>query len=256
MGALRDEATGGGEGGGGEPAPAPATLGGGGDVSPAGGEQTTETETTQTTPAEVNFANYLDEGADVASYRKAMGIPETVADYKLSFSEGFEVDAGTAQYLQETGHKLGISPKALEQLAEGYTKRQADMAQTEAVKRSQEHATVLKSEWGGDYDSRFEGAARAAKALCSMGGIDSSFLSDPAIGGHPSVIKLMDQVNGMMREAKAAGIATAADVSGGLAECRRIETDSNHPLHKAYMDPNHPDHKHADSVYNKHMLNP
>lgn len=243
-----NEASGGEPAAGGNGGGAPAgtvTLGDAGGGAPAGD------------PAEptgdVNFANYLDEGGDVAAYRKAMGLPDTATDYKLAFAEGFEVDAGTAQYLREQGHALGISPKAMAKLAESYIQRQEQMAEVDAAKYRQERLAVLKSEWGGDYESKFEGASRAANSLCSAAGIDPSFLADPASGGHPSVIKLMDHVSGLMREAKAAGIATSADMSGGLAECKRMESDPKHPLHEAYMNASHPDHARADAIYNKHM---
>lgn len=240
--------------GGGESAGA-TTLGdtGGGEPAPAGDAETAGEPADTTPTGDVNFANYLDEGGDVAAYRKAMGLPDAAADYNLAWSDGVEVDAGTAQFLQEQGHALGISPKAMSKLAEGYMQRQEQMAQVDASRRNQEHIAALRGEWGGDFESKWDGAARAAKSLCSAAGIDPAFLSDPAVGGHPSVIKLMDQVAGMMREGKAAGIAQATDMSGGLAECKRIESDPTHPLHKAYMDVNHPDHKRADDIYNKHM---
>lgn len=250
-----NEATGGepaaGGNGGGEPT-GTVTLGDTGGGAPAAGDPAPAGDPAEPT-GDANFANYLDEGGDVAAYRKAMGLPDTATDYKLAFAEGFDVDAGTAQYLQEQGHALGISPKAMAKLAEGYIKRQGQMAEVDATKRNQERIATLQTEWGGDFDSKFDGAKRTANALCSSAGIDPSFLADPAIGGHPSVIKLMDHVSGLMREAKAAGIAISADMSGGLAECKRMESDPKHPLHEAYMNASHPDHARADAIYNKHM---
>lgn len=258
MNAAGGEPAAAGGNGGGEPA-GTVTLGDTGGGEPAAGDQEPAGEPAGDKgegggdPQLSGISGYLESPEAMAAYRKAMGLPESATDYKLAFAEGFEVDAGTAQYLQEQGHALGISPKAMAKLAEDYIQRQGQMAEVDATKRNQERIATLQTEWGGDFDSKFDGAKRTASALCSSAGIDPSFLADPAIGGHPSVIKLMDHVSGLMREAKAAGIATSADMSGGLAECKRMESDPKHPLHEAYMNASHPDHARADAIYNKHM---
>lgn len=249
---VRDEAPAdGGDGGSGNPSPSSVTLG---DTTAAPASSSQQEDQTASATTEVDFSHYLDEGADQSAYRKAMGIPEQLADYTLTFSDGFQLPTPTASWLQQAGHELGIAPGAAARLAEGYAAHYQDLAAAEQAERSQQMIQALQREWGVDYQARFEGAAKTAKSLCASAGIDDSFLSDPAIGGHPGVIKLMDTISQMRREAKAAGLNMSIDMQGGAGECRRIESDPSHPLHEAYINPDHPNHKHANDVYDRHML--
>lgn len=64
--------------------------------------------------------------------------------------------------------------------------------------------------------------------------------------------KMMSVISDLMSEGRAKGTG-AQEFRSSADEARRIESDPAHPLHEAYMDYNHPNHKYANEMYDRYM---
>lgn len=114
---------------------------------------------------------------DVATYRKAMGIPETPDAYKFPTAEGEvltdAIKAERAEWSKEF-HTAGISQAQADQILTKYAARAAAERQAivDADKRnaaSQDEA--LKTAWAGDYDKNKILANRAFADLAQRSGV-------------------------------------------------------------------------------------
>lgn len=110
---------------------------------------------------------------DIASFRKAIGVPQTADEYEL---EGIEINDDTPDYVKDnlakwksTFHENNITPKAVGELqkvmveiAEAEKARQVEADKTFAS----ESEAALKAEWPGDeYQKNMTIANRAAEKL-------------------------------------------------------------------------------------------
>ena len=92
----------------------------------------------------------------IKEHRKAVGLPETVDDYKYEFSEGLvlgEDDTFITEGLKETALELGVSPKQMSAITEKTLKlREAQMVERTNRDNMLQESTqkALNERWGSD----------------------------------------------------------------------------------------------------------
>ena len=94
--------------------------------------------------------------------------------------------------------------------------------------------------------------------LAKMTGVSGeevrAVVDDPVIGTNPVMIRLLAQMGAMMQDEPAKGLnRPGGAAAGGKAEAERMMHDPSHPLHEAFMNPNHANHRYADEQYNRLM---
>ena len=94
--------------------------------------------------------------------------------------------------------------------------------------------------------------------LAKMTGVSGeevrAVVDDPVIGTNPVMIRLLAQMGAMMQDEPAKGLnMPGGAAAGGKAEAERMMNDPSHPLHEAFMNPNHANHRYADEQYNRLM---
>lgn len=114
---------------------------------------------------------------DVATYRKALGVPDTPDGYKFPTAEGEvitdDIKAVRAEWAKEF-HAANLSQAQVDQVLTKYAAR-AEAERTAIVEADKRHATsqddALKKEWGADYDRNKTFANRAFKDLAERAGV-------------------------------------------------------------------------------------
>ena len=110
------------------------------------------------------------DAADVARFRKEIGVPESVEGYDLGdFTppEGLPWDDGFQTAMLGKLHAIGIPGSQIKQLFSDYAEVQNDQYQAMVAAAGQGHEqgqTKLKAELGRDYDASTSLAKRAFKA--------------------------------------------------------------------------------------------
>lgn len=100
-----------------------------------------------------------------AFYNK-LGRPETADAYKLEGDAVNQADPEMMKWIKETGHKIGLTQKQMEQqfaaLSE-YGKNMEDQANQNLTMKNQMEMDELKQSWGFSYDNKTNVAREAAK---------------------------------------------------------------------------------------------
>lgn len=198
--------------------------------------------------------------------RHFLGVPEKKEDYKLTppeLEKGHEScwDTELASHIAETAHEYAIPPKAMQALAEVFTKEQEqylDRQREEIEKRNQDFQEKtlgeLKNLWGPHCQLKIERAAHTLGRLCQECGLDSAeFGNNPALGSNPHLIRLLDHVTFILEEPELKGHRNTDSVPAA-EDIKRMEKDPSHPLHEAYMNYRHPNHEYANRLYDQVMF--
>ena len=116
----------------------------------------------------------------------------------------------------------------------------------------------LEGLWGDGYGAHVRSAVSALEMLAKMTGVSGeevrAVVDDPVIGTNPVMIRLLAQMGAMMQDEPAKGLnMPGGAAAGGKAEAERMMNDPSHPLHEAFMNPNHANHRYADEQYNRLM---
>lgn len=171
-----------------------------------------------------------------------LGRPEKPEDYKIDSSaipdeyrdESFE--AG----FRQAAHKLGLSAKQAEQLADWYN--QTAIARVNEVRQAyREQLNGLLEEWGG---AAKRNIAIAKRAVEHLGGEElRKFFNDSGLGDSPVLVKVFARVGQMLLEG--GFIDEGQDVSSdeALKQAHAIIYDEKNPDHKAYVDSSDPRHR-------------
>jgi hypothetical protein len=112
------------------------------------------------------------EGDEVsqAAFRKAIGVPDKPADYKIEVPET-SGDPKLATEFADVAHKAGLTPAQATALNKWWNEKSAAAIaaaapNAEEFKRNAEVAVgQLKSEWGAEYSTKFNAAVRSLQAL-------------------------------------------------------------------------------------------
>lgn len=134
--------------------------------------------------------------AEVAEYRKALGIPEKADDYEFPAGEGVAHDEKMIGWARGVFHQAGLSKEqgmAISQAWDGFVQGMANERAEAAQAGFKEAESKLKTEWGSAYDTNLEITRRAyAKLGEKVPGL-GAFLSetvvgDKTVGNHPVMI--------------------------------------------------------------------
>jgi hypothetical protein len=171
---------------------------------------------------------------EVAAYRKAVGVPDTVEAYDFKpeeMPEGMTWNPDNAKAFAAVAHKHNIPPAAMKELAGIQAKMREMEASTLAnmvhAKR-EEGKAALQKEWGTDFDKNIGRAQVAAK----LAGIDSN---SPGFGD-PNVVKAFVRLTNMLSEDKLVAANNSSGSGAGGARARDIQTNPSNPLYAKYQE--------------------
>ena len=208
----------------------------------------------------------LGDEAAMTAWREALGMNKEFAgdEFLPAAPEGLPEwvwDAEAVEVLGRKAWELGVPKEAFEGIVHEFATRSAE-AHRAADAAEAERVAAVKAEleglWGEGYDGHMQGAVKAINALCKMAGMGEEdaeeIRNDPAVGTNLRVLRLLAQMGAMLGDEGAKGLRASASGSGsGAAEAARIMNDPSHPLHEAFMSLDHPNHRFANSEYDRLM---
>lgn len=171
---------------------------------------------------------------EVAAYRKAMGVPDTIEAYDFKpdgLPDSIPWSPELAKPYAEVAHKHNIPPAAMKELA------QLQVAQQEATQKMvfEEHQakmekgiSEMRQEYGADYDK----VISRVKAVAAMGGLDATkhqAFADPDVVR--AFIKIGEKFSDDQFEK---GGHSLTKSSAEIA--KEIQTDKDSPLYKKYRE--------------------
>lgn len=167
---------------------------------------------------------------EVASFRKALGVPEKSDGYTITLPaapEGKQADDSLLKTFMPIFHKAGLTNAQAQQIAQGYTEAMAGKVITDPVEVGtlrQENLTELEKAWGPAFKQEM---AWGDKAVDLWGDEELKALwQDPTIGSNPSLRKFMSRIGKLSAEAHYVDSATVsgrepADIEKRIAEIRQ-----------------------------------
>lgn len=170
---------------------------------------------------------------EIAVFRKALGVPEKVEDYKLipdKLPDGFVPNKELAAGAAAIAHRHNIPAKAMEELGAFYTASEEARSQVSAemaMAELEQGKAKLKESWGANFEKNIERAARAARTV----GLDpeSPGLRDP------EVIKALNRFAEMMAEDKLVSGDFSPSMQNGQYRAKDIMTNPKNPLYEKYQ---------------------
>lgn len=169
---------------------------------------------------------------EVAAYRKALGVPESLEEYDFTpatVPDGFNWDKDAMQPFAEVAHKHNVPPGAMKELAglfAQYESSKLDVVQGMFDQQRQEAVATLQKEWGGDFQKNLSVAKQAAK----IAGVDANSYGF----ADPEVVRGYVRMAQMMSEDKIGrGLATP-EMMGGKARANDIMRNPENPWHARY----------------------
>lgn len=211
-----------------------------------------------------------DEGA-MCAWREALGMNREFAgeEFLPAVPEGLPDgvwDADAVEVLGRKAWELGVPKDAFAGIVYEFASRTAEAQRVAAEAEVQRLADVtadLKGVWGDAYVTRMKGAVQAVEVLGRLSGIGADevdlLVNDPVVGSHPVLIRMLAQMGEMLGDEGAKGLgasgggAAGGGAAGGREEAERIMSDASHPLHEAFMNTSHQNHRFADDQYNRLM---
>lgn len=171
---------------------------------------------------------------EVAAFRRAMGVPDSLEEYKFapdSLPEGMTWSDDMAKPYAEIAHKHGIPPSAMKELVAQHAK--SEMFKMEAIqatfeKQRTEAVQTLQKEWGNDFGKNIGLAKQAAK----LAGVDANShgFSDP------EVVRGFVRMAQMMSEDKVGRSMGGTEFMTGAARAKDIMSNPENSWHKRYME--------------------
>jgi hypothetical protein len=170
---------------------------------------------------------------EVAAYRKALGVPESLEEYDFTpatVPDGFNWDKDAMKPFAEVAHKHNVPPGAMKELAglfAQYESSKLDVVQGMFDQQRQEAVATLQKEWGGDFQKNLSVAKQAAK----IAGVDANSYGF----ADPEVVRGFVRMAQMMSEDKIGrGLATP-EMMGGKARATDIMRNPENPWHARYQ---------------------
>jgi len=171
---------------------------------------------------------------EVAAFRTALGVPESVEEYKFAPSampEGMTWSDEMSKPFAAIAHKHGIPPGAMTALADQFAQYESAklgvMQEGFDAQRKSAIAT-LQQEWGAKFDTNIATAKQAAK----LAGVDSnsSGFSDP------EVVRGFVRLAAMMSEDKIGRVSGGSELLSGSARAKDIMTNADNAWYKRYQE--------------------
>lgn len=198
----------------------------------------------------------MDQKDKMVVFRRMVGLPEKREDFILECPDGMPADnwnTNMASDMAGIAYEYGVPPQAMAALSQRYAVEYQKAAAEAQIRLEEQMGAAeesLQQEWGGSYERNMRQAAIMVERLSERAGIDAAeLLDDPSFGGNSGFIRLMREVALMVDETPLKGEKREASESAD--EARRMESDPAHPLHEAYMNVNHPNHKFANEMYDR-----
>lgn len=171
---------------------------------------------------------------EVAAFRKAMGVPESIEEYKFApdaLPEGMTWSDDMAKPYAEIAHKHGIPPAAMKELVNQHARTEAfkmEAIQATFEKQRTEAVQALQKEWGNDFGKNIGLAKQAAK----VAGVDANShgFSDP------EVVRGFVRMAQMMSEDKVGRSMGGTEFMTGAARAKDIMSNPENTWHKRYME--------------------
>ena len=171
---------------------------------------------------------------EVAAFRRAMGVPESLEEYNFapeSLPEGMTWNDDMAKPYAEIAYKHGIPPAAMKELVAQHAKTEAfkmEAIQATYEKQRTEAVQTLQKEWGNDFGKNIGLAKQAAK----MAGVDANShgFSDP------EVVRGFVRMAQMMSEDKVGRSMGGTEFLTGTARAKDIMSNPENVWHKRYME--------------------
>jgi len=180
---------------------------------------------------------------DIAAYRTAIGVPETVDGYQFDATglpEGNEIDAEIFGEFAALAHSQNLTPAQVNEITKfqvGLEGRMAaENAQMEEASLA-EQKQVLETAWGAKFQENFMLAQRAAKTF----GLEP----DNPVFKNADAVMAFAKVAASLSEDR---LVSGEQISNRLSpehQADDIMSNSANPLNAAYHSPDHPQHKEA-----------
>lgn len=186
---------------------------------------------------------------DWQAFYDRLGRPESAEAYDLTppdtLPEDLVLDEGLQTRFREAAHGLGLLPQQVQGLYQWYLNENGEAlagaarGQSDALRETE---SVLRKDWGFDYQERVEQARRGAREL---GGPElMAHLEESGLGNDPALLKALARAGQLLGEAKVDGGAQrdgfGHDGDGARREITRLQNDSG--FMTAYRDRMHPEH--------------
>lgn len=198
----------------------------------------------------VKLPNSQSTDEEIAAYRDAIGIPESVDDYELTLPEasqlpeGIEFQEGDLQQFREFAHKNGIAPETASALlryqaqVEGEQILQIRQEQQDWKADQQEQ---LRNEWGGNWEKNQMLAKRAAETF-GLG-------ADHPLMRNADLVKAMANAAAKISESSlVAGEAITGHLTYG-AQAKDMLNNPDNPHYAALHEDGHPHKEKANNLY-------
>ena len=177
--------------------------------------------------------------SEVALFRKAMGVPDSIDGYQVSLPEGVdetilqsEEVQGELRAFAEVAHQNNVSAPAFEAMVSKYFEQvvqsQAVLAQRDE-QFAKESEKALKDNWGAQYPAELELANRGTEFAFSNGleAIKEIKTSDGRLlADHPIFIEAMNKVGRAVNEDSVSSFPVDAVAEQGLrAQLEKLTSD-------------------------------
>ena len=124
---------------------------------------------------------------------KRLGAPEKADQYKYKFDKDQQVDENALKAFNEVAHRNGLLPKQAESIVKFYNELSQQAVSQEASKIDAarlESETVLKTEYGSEYNKRLDQAKRLASQTLGADFLNNTILKNGSkLGDNVSLIK-------------------------------------------------------------------
>ena len=137
---------------------------------------------------------------DIAAYRKGIGIPEKIEDYKLEFSEKMQPTDADKEALDAfrkmafENHMPPVQAQAALDWYETSQELQLQDIQETALEFRNETSETLRQEWGGEYQSNINAIKTFMEGRLGEGYTDlahKQFADGTFLGDDPNFLKMM-----------------------------------------------------------------
>ena len=179
---------------------------------------------------------------------KRLGAPEKPDQYKYKFAKDQKVDEASLKAFNEVAQKNGLLPKQAENIVKFYNELSQQAVSQEASKIDAarlESETVLKTEYGSEYNKRLDQAKRLASQTLGEDFLNKTVLKDGSrLGDNLEVIKAFSNLADKLSEdeivkGEGSDYQTVKDIEKQIAELTQQGSaywQNQHPNHKQSVD--------------------
>lgn len=135
---------------------------------------------------------------EIATYKKALGVPDSPDVYEFPKGEGVEHDEAMINWAKDIFHKADLRPDQaalISQSWDGFIKGLEDAQEEIRVNESKASEEALKKEWGAKYDENLEFTKRGWNKFTDTD--FDKFCDESGIGNRTPLIKFIHK-SGML----------------------------------------------------------